>query len=142
MKPFYQIVKFFVIIIGLVQAQDSPKICNDKGTCFKGALIEPGLATFQGIRYAQAPIGNLRFKPPILINQDNLGTIDASETSTVKCPQHADTSNLLKSSNSTGLYSMGIMLQRIYYSHWVNGAQNGVISIGRWGVFNHEKGTI
>ena len=95
MKPFYQIVKFFVIIIGLVQAQDSPKICNDKGTCFKGSVIEPGLATFQGIRYAQAPIGNLRFKPPILINQDNLGTIDASETSTVKCPQHADIGNLL-----------------------------------------------
>ena len=98
--------KFFAIFIGLVQGQDSPKVCNDQGTCFKGSVIEPGLATFQGIRYAQAPIGNLRFKPPIPINQDNLGTIDASETSTVKCPQHANTSNLLKSSNSTGLYSI------------------------------------
>ena len=109
MKPFYQIVKFFAIFIGLVQGQDSPKVCNNQGTCFKGSVIEPGLATFQGIRYAQAPIGNLRFKPPIPINQDNLGTIDASETSTVKCPQHADTSKLLKSSNSTGLYSIVVM---------------------------------
>ena len=33
-------------------------------------------------------------------------------------------------------------LQRICYSHWANGAQNGVISIGQWGVFNHEKGAI
>ena len=95
MKPFYQSVKFFTIFIGLVQAQDSPKVCNDQGTCFKGSVIEPGLTTFQGIRYAQPPIGNLRFKPPIRINQDNLGTIDASETSTVKCPQHADIGDLL-----------------------------------------------
>ena len=35
-----------------------------------------------------------------------------------------------------------ILLQRICYSHWANGAQNGVISIGQWGVFNHEKGAI
>ena len=34
------------------------------------------------------------------------------------------------------------LLQRICYSHWTNGAQNGVISIGQWGVFNHEKGAI
>ena len=32
--------------------------------------------------------------------------------------------------------------QRICYSHWANGALNGVISIGQWGVFNHEKGAI
>ena len=96
MKSFYQIVKCFAIFIGLVQAQDSPKVCNDQGTCFEGSVIEPGLATFQGIRYAQAPTGNLRFKPPISINQDNLGTVDASKISTVKCPQHSDIRNLLK----------------------------------------------
>ena len=32
--------------------------------------------------------------------------------------------------------------QHICYSHWANGAQNGVISIGQWGGFNHEKGPI
>ena len=26
-----------------------------------------------------------------------------------------------------------LMLQRICYSHWANGARNGVISIGQWG---------
>ena len=30
----------------------------------------------------------------------------------------------------------------IYYSQWANGAQNGVISIGQWSVFNHQKGAI
>ena len=34
------------------------------------------------------------------------------------------------------------MPQRIYYSHWENGAWNGVIFIGQWGVFNNEKGAI
>ena len=34
------------------------------------------------------------------------------------------------------------VLQRICYSHWANGARNGVISIEQWGMFNHEKGAI
>ena len=34
------------------------------------------------------------------------------------------------------------MLQCICYSHWANGAQNGVISIWQWGVFTYEKGAI
>ena len=29
------------------------------------------------------------------------------------------------------------VLQRICYSHWANGARNGVICIGQGGVFNH-----
>ena len=40
------------------------------------------------------------------------------------------------------LWSKDNKPQRICYSHWANRAQNGVISIGQWGVFNHEKGTI
>ena len=40
------------------------------------------------------------------------------------------------------LSSYHTLLQRICYSDWANGAQNGVISIGQWGVFNHEKGAI
>jgi hypothetical protein len=32
--------------------------------------------------------------------------------------------------------------KQICYSHWANGAQNGVISIGQWGVFNNKKGAI
>ena len=34
------------------------------------------------------------------------------------------------------------LLQRICYSHWANGDRNGVISIGQWGMFNHENGAI
>ena len=44
---------------------------------------------------------------------------------------------------TTGRVRLGhSMPQRICYSHCANGAQNGVISIGQWRVFNHEKGAI
>ena len=39
-------------------------------------------------------------------------------------------------------FTVEIKLQRICYGSWENGARNGVISIGQWGVFNHEKGAI
>ena len=31
-----------------------------------------------------------------------------------------------------------LWLKRICYSHWTNGDQNGVISIGQWGMFNQS----
>ena len=72
----------------LTLSQDSPPlVCNDFGTCYQGSWMEAkSIATFQGIRYAQPPIGELRFKNPIPINQQE-GTIDVSEISTVKCTQ-------------------------------------------------------
>ena len=72
----------------LTLSQDSPPlVCNDFGNCFQGSWMEAkSIATFQGIRYAQPPIGELRFKNPIPINQQE-GTIDASEISTIKCTQ-------------------------------------------------------
>lgn len=43
---------------------------------------------FQGIHYAQAPIGNLRFQPPVK-RPGWTGTLDVSKPS-VRCPQIAD----------------------------------------------------
>jgi hypothetical protein len=62
-------------------------------------------------------------------------------------------SSLLKSSVKTasspkrhhcqrGIIAKEASPEHICYSHWPNGAGNGVISIGQWGVFNHEKGSI
>ena len=81
MKFFYKIFKCLAIFPALIQAQDSPKVCNDQGTCFEGSWIEHEIATFQGVRYAEPPIGVQRFRSPIPINQYNLGTIDTSEIS-------------------------------------------------------------
>jgi hypothetical protein len=36
----------------------------------------------------------------------------------------------------------GHFLDQATMSHWANGDLNGVISIGQWGMFNHEKGAI
>ena len=90
MGLFYQSLKFLLFFPLFVKAQDSPTVCNDQGTCFKGSWLETEIATFQGIRFAEPPVGENRFKPPIPINQSNLGTVDASEISSVKCPQHSD----------------------------------------------------
>ena len=49
-----------VILPTMVLTQDSPEICNKQGTCYKGSWLQPEIATFQGIRYAEPPIGQNR----------------------------------------------------------------------------------
>ena len=52
--------QILAILPAMVLAQDSPEICNNQGTCFKGSWLQPEIATFQGIRYAEPPIGENR----------------------------------------------------------------------------------
>ena len=62
---------FVLLFLSLFPAnslsQSHPKVCLDS-ICFTGSWIttNKGLkfASFQGIKYGQAPIGKLRFKPP------------------------------------------------------------------------------
>ena len=62
---------FVLLFLSLFPAnslsQSNPKVCLDS-ICFTGSWIttSKGLkfASFQGIKYGQAPIGKLRFKPP------------------------------------------------------------------------------
>ena len=49
-----------VILPTMVLTQDSPEICNKQGTCYKGSWLQPEIATFQGIRYAEPPVGENR----------------------------------------------------------------------------------
>ena len=57
---------FFLILptILLTKGQTQPTICLNQGACYLGswATTDKGTkyATFQGIRYAQPPIGDLR----------------------------------------------------------------------------------
>ena len=83
------------IIVQLAQCQTFPPfVCNqDQSTCYMGAwnITEKSsiFASFQGIKYAAAPTGELRFKSPqkYVPTQE---TIDVSYQSTIACSQLSD----------------------------------------------------
>lgn len=88
----------FSILVSLVQLQSSkPEICIETGTCFTGAWLQTDekntFAAFRGIRYAQPPVKELRFKRPQPVNDQGNQTIDVSENHHVICPQVTMTSN-------------------------------------------------
>ena len=75
----------------LTYCQTPPKVCLEGSElCFVGSWISTKnsneYAAFQGIRYAQAPVGDLRFKSPIAYTYDK-NLIDVSTESEVQCPQ-------------------------------------------------------
>ena len=83
------IVLIFLPVI--VCSQDSPNVCIGQNTCYKGGWISSSsgvgkFATYQGIRYALPPIGDLRFKAPLPYVPEE-GNFDVSHISSIKCPQ-------------------------------------------------------
>ena len=82
----------------LASGQTPPTVCLEQGTCYKGSWLESSVgglcppcrlfnyATFQGIRYAKPPIGDLRFKAP-QPHYEVAGEYDVSNMSYVQCPQ-------------------------------------------------------
>ena len=88
---------FFIIlvvsnIIPLSQCQTLPPfVCNqDQSSCYMGAwnITDRSsiYASFQGIKYATAPTGELRFKSPQKYAPTQ-ETIDVSHKSTIACTQ-------------------------------------------------------
>ena len=82
----------FLIILnhsGVSNLEDAPNICLETGACYQGVwkvYDDLRYSSFQGIRYAQAPSGNLRFKPPVAYF-DTEGVFDVSEDLEIGCPQ-------------------------------------------------------
>ena len=73
----------------LSTSQKLPTICLDNNVCYEGSwqsLVNSRYASFQGIRYAQPPIGELRFKDPLPYNTEE-GTYNVGNESNVICPQ-------------------------------------------------------
>merc|ERR1712156_1254453 len=72
--------------------QEPPNVCLKEldGPCFTGSWTSTtnGIkyASFQGIRYAQPPVGNLRFKSPQPYKYDKK-MVDVSTESNIHCPQ-------------------------------------------------------
>ena len=71
-------------------ALEMPMICLNSGACYQGSWLISNegnqYASFQGIRYAEAPIGKLRFRPPKLF-QSGEALWDVSQESVIKCSQ-------------------------------------------------------
>ena len=85
-------ISYLICLLSLITvsfSQESPLVCLDTtGTCYQGgwySTSEIQFASFQGIRYAQPPLGNLRFMPPKPLEDPSIGTIDVSEKSDVVC---------------------------------------------------------
>ena len=83
------ILQSFLAPIWVRGQQNNPTICLESGACYEGSWKIYGnlkYASFQGIRYAQAPVGNLRFKLPLPYH-DTEGVYDVSEDVGIACPQ-------------------------------------------------------
>lgn len=78
-------VVFLTAIAGSAMAQSSPLAITEDGT-FRG-VATPTMNEFLGIRYAQAPVGNLRWKPPHRPERAH-GIQDATQFGN-HCPQPA-----------------------------------------------------
>ena len=74
----------------LVLGQTFPTICLELGACYQGSWNTTNnstrYASFQGVRYALPPTGELRFKPPQSFIAGE-AMFDVSGESNVVCPQ-------------------------------------------------------
>ena len=85
--------RIFVILISIAISKickADPIVCVPQGSCYKGSYLESyegtQFSSFQGIRYAEPPIGELRFKAPQPYNPGEVD-FDVSKESTVICVQ-------------------------------------------------------
>jgi len=77
----------------LLHATPPPRACTSD-TCYKGSWLDatdfgptsPSFASFQGIRYAQPPVGKLRYRPSQPYSPAE-PEVDVSQEDDVKCPQ-------------------------------------------------------
>ena len=87
----YRHIGILFSILVLAKCQDTnPTVCLDQGACYKGSWLRTNLentyGSFQGIQYAESPVGSLRFKAPqpFLASE---AVFDVSHESKIICPQ-------------------------------------------------------
>ena len=62
---------FFVLLVSTKGQNSFPTVCNEDQICYKGSWNLLALnstiryAAFKGIRFAEPPLGDLRFKSPL-----------------------------------------------------------------------------
>ena len=95
----YKVLTLLVISLpSLVNGQPGPLACLEVGTCYQGSWATTdqgtGYAGFQGVQYAHHPVGELRFRPPVLFSVGEI-LYDVSGVSEVMCPQVIDGAGLV-----------------------------------------------
>ena len=83
---------------GIQREKDpSPSVCLENGPCYEGSwmITSSGtrFASFQAVRYGQAPVGELRFKSSLAYMDEAEVTVDVSGVSEVMCPQYSEFTN-------------------------------------------------
>ena len=77
----------------LIRDEPAPSVCLEDGPCYKGSWMTTRsgtrFASFQAIRYGQAPIGELRFRTSLPYMDEAGTTVDVSRVSEIMCPQYA-----------------------------------------------------
>ena len=92
----YKHILLLIFTSSLSFAEEYPTVCLEQGgTCYKGSWLKSPsnnvtYATFQGIKYAQPPIGELRFKSPEPLPPIEGVSYDVSNISDVVCPQFSE----------------------------------------------------
>jgi len=94
----YKYLTVVILLPSLTSAQAGPLACLQVGTCYQGSwgttALGTGYAAFQGVQYAHHPVGELRFRPPVLFSAGEI-LYDVSGVSEVMCPQVMDGEGLL-----------------------------------------------
>ena len=92
----YKHILLLIFTSSLGFAEEYPTVCLEQGgTCYKGSWLKSPsnnvrYATFQGIKYAQPPIEELRFKSPQPLTPKEGISYDVSNISDVLCPQFSE----------------------------------------------------
>jgi para-nitrobenzyl esterase len=71
-----------------------------------GVMTEDGVVAFLGLPFAEPPVGNLRFRPPIAVDTWD-GPVDASEFGPA-CPQPVDPSQTLYQNQSEDCLTLNV----------------------------------
>ena len=79
---------FSILVLTKCQ-ENNPTVCIGQGACYQGSWLSTTLentyGSFQGIQYAESPIGPLRFKPPQPFVAGE-AVFDVSQESKIICP--------------------------------------------------------
>ncbi|KIK53318.1 hypothetical protein GYMLUDRAFT_63723 [Collybiopsis luxurians FD-317 M1] len=84
---FLRFLPLTLTLIGLIQAQSDSLVVHTTSGIFRGVESGNGTERWLGIRFANPPVGLLRFKAPVPFNGENDSSVKTATTFGNACPQ-------------------------------------------------------